>query len=611
MPFLSATPTADAVFYSESLSLTVFTPTLAAITPLQIGMMVVYMVGLVAISFAFKKLNKNSDDYFRAGCQGSWWLVGMSSYMMSFSAYTFTGLAGVAYEAGFTAWTQFFANIIGFALAGLFAAGWLRQLRVTTAAEVVRDRYGKLTEQVYSWQGAIFGLMYASLGLLGVSLFASTVFGISVQTMILAVGITVLIYSLVGGRWAVMGTDFAQGIILVGITFLVGFLALDHIGGFGGLLEAIREQGLEKDFAIIKSELNPEKFPDEPNKYTAIWVLASMIGLTMQRVGVDSAPHYFSARDGKHARGAAWFVCIIMSFSTVIFFIPAMVARLSYSAAVESLDISKPAEAAYAVASMELLPDSLMGLMLIAIFAATMSMMDSGLNQQAAVVVKNIYPAICRWRNVKPMTGNKLLLLGQATTLCAGIIIICLSFYFHKQGEGKGVFEQLLNIGALIGLPSTVPMIMGLFFRNQPSYAALVSIGFALVTAFTTKSLDMSFDVRVFSTFGLGALSFYLTRFLPEDNQEIQTQIKQFYERMHTPVDFEKEVGSLSGVRSQAGVLAAVSAIVGLLIGLLSFVTEGWGWDGKAGVLVIAAGSLLIGLLLWLYSRWLGASEED
>jgi len=120
---------------------------LAAVSSLQVTMLIVYALGLVAISIAFKKLNTNADDYFRAGGQGSWWLVGMSSYMASFSAYTFTGIAGVAYTAGLTSWTQFMGNIIGFAVAGMFIAAWLRQLRVTTAAEVVRDRYGPAPEQ--------------------------------------------------------------------------------------------------------------------------------------------------------------------------------------------------------------------------------------------------------------------------------------------------------------------------------------------------------------------------------------------------------------------------------------------------------------------------------
>ena len=570
------------------------------ITPLQIGILVVYSLGLVGIAFALRKLNTSSDDYFRAGCQGSWWLVGMSSYMMSFSAYTFTGLAGVAYEAGFSSWTEFFGNIFGFALAGAFAAAWMRQLRVTTPADVVRERFGTKTEQLYGWHGALFGLLYSGLTLFGVSIFASTVFGLPVQTMIWGIGITVLLYSLVGGRWAVMGTDFAQGIILVSITFLAGFLALKHIGGVSGLLESIQENQLEDTFKMIKPVADPETFPGDPRKYTWTWVLATVFGLTLQRLSLGSAPHYFSARDEHHAKKAAWFVCIMMILSTVIFFIPAMVARLEFSELVQQVDIAKPAEASYAIICMQLLPESLMGLMIIAIFAATMSAMDSGLNQLAAVVVNNIYPTACKVLKKTPKTGPALLRIGQITTLCSGATIIGLAIYFSNV-DGKGSFELLLDIGALIGTPMGPAMIMGMFCRKQPSYAAFISIvaGFAL--ALITKFTDMAYDVRVFSTFGVGAVSFYLTRFLPEDPQEVKERIKAFYTRMHTPVDFEKEVGSLEGVRLQAKVMSLVSLCVGGLVLLLMFFTDGWGLNGKTGVLIISAFALTIGFLLRLY----------
>ena len=148
------------------------------------------------------------------------------------------------------------------------------------------------------------------------------------------------------------------------------------------------------------------------------------------------------------------------------------------------------------------------------------------------------------------------------------------------------------------------PMIMGLFCKKHPSYAAWVSVAAGFVLAFSTKYLfDMQYDVRVFSTFGVGAMSFYLTRFFPRDREEIKERIQEFYTRMHTPVDFQKEVGSLEGVRLQAKVMSFVSISVGVLISLLAFFTEGWGLNGRGGVLIISFFSLAIGLLLWSFAR--------
>jgi len=56
---------------------------------------------------------------------------------------------------------------------------------------------------------------------------------------------------------------------------------------------------------------------------------------------------------------------------------------------------------------------------------------------------------------------------------------------------------------------------------------------------------------------------------------------------MRTPVDFEREVGTKPGQRSQARILGWLSLATGAAISLLAFPTEGWAWNGKAGVLAM------------------------
>ena len=47
--------------------------------PLELISIVIYLFVLIAMSVAFSRMNKNVSDYFRSGCQGTWWLVGSSS----------------------------------------------------------------------------------------------------------------------------------------------------------------------------------------------------------------------------------------------------------------------------------------------------------------------------------------------------------------------------------------------------------------------------------------------------------------------------------------------------------------------------------------------------
>ncbi len=576
------------------------------LTSLQLIILGGYFAMLLGLALAFRKFNKNGDDYFRSGSRASWWLVGMSTYMGSFSAYTFTGLAGATYRAGFSASTNFIANVIGFAINGLFLAAWLRQLRVTTSPDVIRDRFGPGAEQLYSWVGNFFGILYSAMTLYTLCIFTSTVFGLPLIPMIIVVGLVVMIYSLFGGRWAVMGADFVKGMILIPITVLLAFLCLRAVGGFQGFIGAINSQDLWKDMTFFK-----EPRADLNYNFTAPWVLATTISLLMDRLSLSAAPRYFSCKDGKHASGAGWMVAILMLGSTFVFFLPPMVARLLFSATVSAAQIPQPAEASYAIVSMQFLPEALMGLMVVAIFSSTLSTMDTGLNLFAAVFAKNIYPALCRWRGKEPATGVALVRVGELLTLCSGLIIISIACYF-AAARGKGAFDLMLDFGALLGVPMGVPLVMGLFARSAPRASALWAMcaGFTLsVTGYLTARVDFisthlgvwTYDQKVFSTVAAGLLGFFAARFFVKEKPEARQQTEEFYTRMHTPVDFEKEIGGSEGDGAQARIIGWFSLSAGIGVTLLAIPEAPWAWGGRVGVLAIAAFQLLVGGTL-LYS---------
>ena len=62
-----------------------------------------YFLGLIAVSVVMSRKIKNSEDMFIAGRNSSWWLSGVSSYMTIFSASTFVVWGGVAYKSGLVA----------------------------------------------------------------------------------------------------------------------------------------------------------------------------------------------------------------------------------------------------------------------------------------------------------------------------------------------------------------------------------------------------------------------------------------------------------------------------------------------------------------------------
>ncbi len=328
----------------------------------------VYLVILIAVGAVFRQFNKDVSDYFRNGCRGTWWLVGSSAFMTQFSAWTFSGAASAAYDAGWSVMAIFFGNSAGYAMNALFIAPWFRQLRAMTSLEVLRLRFGPGTQQFIGWFGFLVAPFYSALTLLSLGIFTASAFDLPLQSVIVGVGVVVIVYSLMGGSWAVTATDFLQTLILVPITLLVAVLCLTKLGGVGALFQAIDQQGLTADYQFVNP---PGQFP--PNLYTKWWIVAMVAQQIIFLNSLFAASRYFLVKDGAEAKKAAWLAFALMTAGALIWFIPPMTSRLLWSAQVAAMPIANPAESSYAVAAVNLLPRGLIGVMVVAMFAATMS----------------------------------------------------------------------------------------------------------------------------------------------------------------------------------------------------------------------------------------------
>ncbi|MFG0247683.1 MAG: hypothetical protein ACF8OB_02260 [Phycisphaeraceae bacterium JB051] len=572
---------------------------------IEVVTIIVYLLLMLIIGMAVQRLNNNVSDYFRNGCRGQWWLVGASAFMTMFSAWTFTGAAGVAFTAGFSAMIIFVANVVGFTLNGLFLAPWFRQLRATTAPEVICNRFGVTTQQFYAWASLPTGLLYSSLHLYGLSIFSSAVFGLPINAVIIGVGVVVLIYATTGGSWAVMSSDFLQFLILMPMTLLLAFLSIKACGGLGGFFELIDQQGLTTDFQVLN---DPSRFGGQ--KFSLLWGLAISLQLIFGANTLNSAPRYFAVKDGREARKAAFLAAIMMLLGSAVWFIPPMVGRLLFADEINAIGITTPAEAAYAVTSMKLLPVGMTGLMVVAIFSATMSSMDSGLNRNAAIFTNDIYPAWCKLRGKKPLQDKALLRLGQLYSLILGVVIICLATYFANTST-DGIFVIMNNIGALLGLPLAAPTLLGIFVKRVPWWSAIFSACCSLcVSAYSlTLAEPMLFHVKVFTIMSVGAVSFLATiPFWSTSTQAYRQKVAAFFKQMYTPIDFEKEVGQAND-STQLRIVGMFALIIGLLIHLLCFVPNPM--SDRLGIVFVGMTLVIIGSLMIMVGKKLDRQNSQ
>ena len=569
-----------------------------------------YMVLLIGIALVFRNFNKNAGDYFRSGCKGKWWLVGTSAFMAAFSAWTFTGAAGVAYSSGWSVMIIFMANAAGFFVNALFTAPWFRQLRAISSPEVISLRFGEKTRQFYAVLTIFIQIVTASLPLYALAIFCSAVFGYNVQGVIIVVGGIVLFYSMLGGSWAVMATDFLQSLVLLPLTVLIAILCLSEVGGVSPMMDMINQHQLTDHFRL----LNDSEFKDNFVDFTWLWAVGMFVHVIISYNSIDSATRYFSVKDGKEARYAALLAGSLMLFGSLIWFLPPVVSRLLYSETVNAVNIANPAEASYAVVGLKLLPAGMTGLMVVAIFSATMSSMDTGLNRNAAIIVNDIFPMICRKLKIEHVEPKKLLLLGQICTLFLGTVTIFVAL-FLSQRKGVGIFEYMQTVNSVIAAPIAIPLFMGLFVRRAPAWSAMFSIAvvavFSATGVFSGKDCvkgiywlpliqeSWNWQTRIFVNYGVGIISFLLTiPFWRNSPAEYKAKSMAFFKRMTKPVDFKNEVGAENDGK-QLRIMGGFAVVTGTFVNCLILLPgNDWTLKGRSGILFVGGMIVLTGLLL-------------
>src|SRR6476661_8208374 len=198
-----------------------------------------YALLMVVVGLYVMRFNRSAAEYFRGGSRVPWLVAGLSCFMSGFSAWTFTGAAGVAYRSGFAATGLYIGNALSFLLGYfVFAQRW-RRSRVTTVMEYLTGRFNLVTHQTFSWSTLLFQLFMSASMLYGLSVFVSSACGFPVTWTIVGAGALIIFYCMVGGLWAVVVTDFLQASILMPFCLVLVITSLARVGGVSGLIHSL------------------------------------------------------------------------------------------------------------------------------------------------------------------------------------------------------------------------------------------------------------------------------------------------------------------------------------------------------------------------------------
>lgn len=425
-----------------------------------------YFVLMIGIGFWSYNRVHDTQDYFAAGGKMPWWLAGISHHVSGYSSVVFVGYAAVAYSAGFTLYI-WWACTIAIALvfgAILIAPRWARlrlRFNVESPMEYMKTRYNVPTQQVLSWSGAVLKVFDVGAKYASIAIILKVIAGTPLIVGVLLAGIVSLIYVTIGGLWADALTDFAQFIVQVVASIVLFVVVLAKLGGVGSIF-GMWDRLPEGRTALFAGE------------YTPTFTLAFLLIVFLSYSGGtwNLAQRFIASPMGSDARKAAFFSAgLYVTFPLILFF-PLWAAPIFFP------NLENPEEV-YGIMAREFLPPGMLGLVLAAMFAATMSMTASDSNAVSAVITRDILPVVSRsFRNISEGRG---LFLARVTTVIFTSLTLVVAIFNESFGGVIGLI--VVWFAGLLG-PTAVPMIFGLLptFKHSGATAALVSWAAGVIT---------------------------------------------------------------------------------------------------------------------------------
>jgi solute:Na+ symporter, SSS family len=530
----------------------------------------VYFAILIVVGWLFRKFTSSTSDYFRGGGKMLWWMVGSTAFMTQFSAWSFTGAAGKAFQDGMAVVILFLGNAVGYLCNYFFTASRARQMRVITPMEGIRMRFGKVNEQIFTWASVPSSVLQAGVWLNGLAVFASAVTGISMSSTIIITGLVVMIISVIGGSWAVISSDFLQIVIIMSVSVVASIVAIAHSGGITPILHnglpahPIAGNGINYMFLFVA------------------WTIAVFAKQFFSTNSMGSSYRYLCAKDTKNAKKAALLAFGLMLVGPILWFLPDwFVAGNFPDTSTWGLDSlgKNITDATYFIFVKRELPAGMVGLMLAAMFAATMSSMDAGLNRNAGIFVRDFYKPIIN----KNADEKKLMLVSKVTSIIFGLLIIMGGLFLNSL-KTTSLFNMMMMIGTLISFPMLVPSLLGYFVKKTPDWAAwatlLVGACVSYFVAFVAdasmiqhlfglaqpltdrewgdiKSLTLPVTLHVCITVPFFLLS---QLFYKEPTGERKEEVDLYFKNISTEVkaDYENEVESDNHQRKMLGKLIIV-----------------------------------------------------
>lgn len=550
---------------------------------------ILYMLLMAGVGLFFGWFIKDIKDYFKGGNTIPWGISAISNFMGLFSTFVFVAYAGVAYTSGMVGVTVLWCTVFPCLFAAFYIGKrWVRS-GIITPVEYLETRFSPQVRQVFGWAGLGVRFLDNMVRLYAIGIFLTTATNLSFSESIVYSGIVITLFTIVGGVWAVVVMDTLQFIILVFSSVLLIPLTLNAVGGLDNLMQA-----------------HPEHFewfsgPKGQPLWLSVYYLVILLKYNGNWVFIQ---RFYSVRDEKSATKLGLLSALLFFIFPIVFLLPAI-------AAVDILPNLPDPEMAYVGVAVKLLPAGLLGLMIAAMFSATMSSLNSEINVMSGVLTSDIYQRLIN----KKAGDNLLIKVARLNILLVGAVITIGSLFIGQLG---GAFEANKLLTGLFAIPLAIPLVFGIIFRKTSSIGALATVAIGIISGLILNTTPgISWEMATLAEIVICFMVFMSFGYFKTQKPEVRQRVDRFFEKVNTPLR-EEDITKADPVFKY--ILANLFAVAISLSGLLFIGMSLFSIADLSGKIALGIGGLciLLSLLIKLYftgtlrfSPAKGAMEKD
>jgi len=414
----------------------------------DLAILVIYLVGVTVFgcSFYFRKGAKDATGFVAGGGAVPSWAIGLSIFATLVSSISFLALPAKAFATNWNALVFSFTVPLTAVVAALAFVPLYRRINSVSAYAFLEERFGAWARMYGSACFLVMQTARSGVILYLLALLLKTLFGWSMPTTILVVGVTTCLYSMLGGVLAVIWTDAIQSIVLiVGTVFCIGVLVFAMPDGIVAASGRIWSEGKLSLGSFSLTDWASETF----------WVtFVYAVFINLQNLGIDQSytQRYISAKDGRDAVKSVCLGSFLYLPVTACFVLIGTLLWAYYTGRPEALpsEIAAVKDSVFPYFIVHSLPVGVTGLLVAAIVAAAMSTVSATLNSGATVVMEDWYR-----RYLNPTAGDRpRLVVLRTSTVLLGVATIVVAFAVIGVESALSTWWMLQSVlsGGMLGL---------------------------------------------------------------------------------------------------------------------------------------------------------------